>query len=76
MKHMKKEKRNPRSHELIREMIELYHPQSIKDIQEMLKDMFADTMEDMLKAELDTELGYTKKRPCQPDCVNISKTKS
>ena len=57
---MKKEKRNPRSHELIREMIELYHPQSIKDIQEMLKDMFADTMEDMLKAELDTELGYTK----------------
>ena len=35
---MKKEKRNPRSHELIREMIELYHPQSIKDIQEMLKD--------------------------------------
>ena len=47
---MKKEKRNRRSHELIREMIELYHPQSIKDIQEMLKDMFADTMEDMLKA--------------------------
>ena len=38
---MKKEKRNRRSHELIREMIELYHPQSIKDIQEMLKDMFA-----------------------------------
>ena len=57
---MKKEKRNPRSHELIREMIELYHPQSIRDIQEMLKDMFADTMEDMLKAELDTELGYSK----------------
>ena len=27
----------------------------------MLKDMFADTMEDMLKAaELDTELGYSK----------------
>ena len=45
---MKKEKRNRRSHELIREMIELYHPQSIKDIQEMLK------------AELDTELGYSK----------------
>lgn len=57
---MKKEKRNPRSHELIREMIELYHPQSVKNIQEMLKDMFADTMKDMLKAELDTELGYVK----------------
>ena len=57
---MKKDKRNPRGHEPIREMIELYHPQSIRDIQEMLKDMFAGTMEDMLKAELDTKLGYTK----------------
>lgn len=45
---MKKEKRNPGSHELIREIIELYHPQSVKDIQ------------DILKAELDTELGYVK----------------
>mgnify|MGYP004666024427 CR=1 FL=1 len=26
----------------------------------MLKDMFADNMEDMLKADLDTELGYSK----------------
>lgn len=26
----------------------------------MLKELFADTIEDMLKAELDTELGYTK----------------
>lgn len=43
MKHNEKEKRNPHSHELIREMIELYHPQSVKDIQEMLKDMFANT---------------------------------
>ena len=57
---MKKEKRDPRGHELLREMIEMYHPQSVKDIQDMLKDMFADTMEDMLKAELDAELGYSK----------------
>ena len=57
---MKKEKRDPRGHELLREMIEIYQPQSIKDIRDMLKDMFADTMEDMLKAELDAELGYGK----------------
>ncbi len=57
---MKKEKRDPRGQELLREMIEIYHPQTIKDIQDMLKEMFADTMEDMLKAELDTELGYEK----------------
>lgn len=57
---MKKEKRDPRGGELLREMIAMYKPQSIGDIQEMLKDMFADTMEDMLKAELDSELGYAK----------------
>ena len=62
---MKKEKRDPRGQELLREMIEIYHPQSIKEIQDMLKDMFAGTMEDMLKAELDTELGY-KKNDQQP----------
>ena len=33
---MRKEKRNPRSQELIREMIEIYRPQSIKDVQEMM----------------------------------------
>ena len=60
MKHMKKEKRNPRSHELIREMIELYHPQSIKDIQEMLKDMFADTMEEKLFRLFPERVGYVQ----------------
>lgn len=57
---MKKEKRDSRGNELLREMIEIYHPQSVKDIQEMLKDMFSGTMEDMLKAELESELGYEK----------------
>ena len=64
---MKKEKRNPRSHELIREMIELYHPQSIKDIQEMLKDMFADTMEDMFQ-RFDRCVAYLD---CSFDPVNL-----
>jgi len=59
---MKKEKRNPQGQELLREMIEIYHPQSIKEIQDMLKDMFAGTMEDMLKAELDTELQIPRDR--------------
>ncbi|MPM81554.1 IS256 family transposase ISBsu2 [bioreactor metagenome] len=57
---MTREKRDPRREELLREMIGMYHPQSVEDIQNMLKDMFADTMENMLKAELDTELGYKK----------------
>ena len=41
-------------------MIGMYQPKTVGDIQKMLKDLFADTMEDMLKAELDEELGYAK----------------
>ena len=66
---MKKEKRDPKGQKLLREMIEIYQPQSVKDIQEMLKDMFADTMEDMLKAELESELGYGKNSQ-QPKSTN------
>ena len=57
---MKKERLNPRSKELLREMMGMYQPKTVGDIQAMLKDLFADTMEDMLKAELDEELGYAK----------------
>lgn len=57
---MKKERLNPRSKELLQEMIGMYQPKTLGDIQAMLKDLFADTMEDMLKAELDEELGYAK----------------
>ena len=57
---MKKPRINPEGHKLLRQVMEQYQPQTIMDIQEMLKDLFADTIEDMLKAELDTELGYSK----------------
>lgn len=45
---------------MLREMIREYEPKSVQGIQEMLKDMFAETMEEMLKAELDMELGCEK----------------
>ena len=57
---MKKPRLNPESHALLQQVIAQYQPKSVNDIQEMLKSLFADTMEDMLKAELDTELGYKK----------------
>ena len=57
---MKKARISPEGHKLLRQVMEQYQPQTIMDIQEMLKDLFADTIEDMLKAELDTELGYSK----------------
>ena len=57
---MKSPRLNAESQALLRQLIELYQPKSVSDIQEMLKSLFAGTMEDMLKAELDSELGYKK----------------
>ena len=39
-------------------LIEEYQPQSAQDIQEALKDLLGDTMEELLKAELDQHLHY------------------
>ena len=56
--------------ELLRELIGMYQPQSIGDITDMLKDLFADTMEDMLQAELEAKLGYRKNDPSPKDTEN------
>lgn len=48
----------------------MYQPQSVSDINTMLKELFAGTMEDMLKAELDAELGYRKNDPCPKNTQN------
>ena len=39
-------------------LIEEYRPKSSQDIQEALKDLLGDTMEELLKAELDEHLDY------------------
>ena len=39
-------------------LIEEYHPKSSQDIQEALKDLLGDTMEELLKAKLDEHLDY------------------
>ena len=57
---MKKERLSGKSHELLQEVIGEYQPKTLGDIQNMLKELFADTMEDMLKSELESELGYAK----------------
>lgn len=46
------------SKEQIREMIEHYEIETPEDISSALKDMFSETLSEMLNAELDTELGY------------------
>lgn len=56
----KKKERNPANKELIKYMLENYEIKSTLDIQEALKDMFSETIETMLNAELDVHLGYDK----------------
>ncbi len=41
-------------------MLTMYQPKDFKEFNEMLKDMFADVMQQALEGELDEELGYTK----------------
>ena len=48
------------SKEQIRELIKEKQLVTAQDVQEMLKEMFVDTLQEMLEAELDTELGYPK----------------
>lgn len=48
------------SKEQIRELIKEKQLVTAQDVQEMLKEMYADTLQEMLEAELDTELGYPK----------------
>jgi len=46
--------------QLVKEIINDYNPQSISELQDILKGMFAPLMEEMLKGELDAHLGYQK----------------
>lgn len=46
--------------ELIKQLIKETNPTNAKDVQETLKDLFADTLKEMLEAELDDHLGYSK----------------
>lgn len=46
--------------EQIRELIKEYNVKDAKDIHNMLKDLFGETIQEMLEAELDNQLGYSK----------------
>ena len=57
---MARRKADPVKRELIQQMLTMYQPKDFKEFNEMLKDMFADVMQQALEGELDEELGYTK----------------
>lgn len=44
----------------LRQLIKDNNLKTIEDVQRTLKDIFAETLQEMLEAELDTELGYAK----------------
>lgn len=50
----------PERRELIRNLLAHYKPEDVGGIQDMLKDLLGDTLQEMLEAEMDEKLGYTK----------------
>lgn len=46
--------------EQIRQYIEECNLKDLSDVQAMIKDLFASTMQEMFEAEMDTHLGYAK----------------
>ena len=41
-------------------LLQHYQPTDVQDVQEMLKDLLGDTLQNMLEAEMDAKLGYSK----------------
>ena len=55
---MPRKRPETRLNKISKMLIEEYQPETIQDLQEALKDLLGDTMEQMLKAELDEHLDY------------------
>ena len=53
-------KLTPERKAFVNSLLEHYQPKDAQDIQDMLKDLLGDTLQGMLEAELDEELGYTR----------------
>lgn len=53
-------KLTPERKALITQLLQTYHPEDAKGVQDMLKDLLSDTLQGMLETELDDELGYSR----------------
>ena len=49
--------------EQLRELIKERNMKTTDDISKMLKDLFSETLQEMMEAEMDTTLGYGKTIP-------------
>jgi transposase-like protein len=56
----KTRRQEPRVREALAAIMEEYKPRSAQEAQAVLRELFAGTLEDMLKAELDEHLGYKR----------------
>lgn len=53
-------KLSPERKEFINNLIAHYKPETAQDVQDMLKNLLGDTLQGLLEAEMDDELGYSK----------------
>jgi len=53
-------KLSPERKAFINNLIRHYNPQDAQDVQDMVKDLLGDTLQGMLEAEMDQQLGYSK----------------
>ncbi len=53
-------KLSPERKELIQGLLAHYKPEDAQDVQAMLRDLLGDTLQQMLEAEMDDHLGYSK----------------
>ena len=58
----RRRKLTPERKAFIDSLIAHYNPKDVSDVQEMLKDLLGDTLQDMLEAEMDEHLGYSNRR--------------
>ena len=56
--------------EQIRELIKERNMKTTEDISLMFKDLFGETLQEMMEAELDTTLGYGKNEPSEKQTKN------
>ena len=56
--------------EIAQKIIEEYMPTTVEDMQNALKDIFGPMFESMLKAEMDTHLGYTNNSKAEKETIN------
>lgn len=56
----KREPMNPAKKNIVRELIKTYDIKTANYIQEALKDLLGETLQDMLEAEMNEHLGYEK----------------